>query len=126
MKWHWNIAAILVTLAVSAAITNGKISGMERLDEPKIKECLLSKPCIVTMDLTPLCGSDGRSYPNQGTIDCLNKCLKPEEGQYLLIRLLSEFFMISFYRSDSYDSRILQKGYSLNKTTITSSFNNIY
>ncbi|XP_044759909.1 uncharacterized protein LOC123317436 [Coccinella septempunctata] len=71
--------ALIVSLASSALIREGRISGFDRLKEPEIDRCLRSKMCPVTLDLRPTCASDGRTYVNLATIHCLNECLKPEE-----------------------------------------------
>ncbi|XP_044759947.1 uncharacterized protein LOC123317456 [Coccinella septempunctata] len=73
------VLALVASFAASSIMREGRLSGAERMNEPEIKQCLLSKVCIITMDLTPTCASDGKTYPNRGSIDCLNECLKPEE-----------------------------------------------
>ncbi|XP_045463009.1 uncharacterized protein LOC123672774 [Harmonia axyridis] len=73
------VCVFAMSLARSVPYIRGKISGGERMSEPEIAKCLREKPCIVTMDLTPMCGSDERTYPNRGSMECLNNCLKPEE-----------------------------------------------
>ncbi|XP_045463007.1 uncharacterized protein LOC123672772 [Harmonia axyridis] len=65
--------------AVPQSQTQGRISGADRLNQPEIAKCLQSINCAITFDFKPKCASDGRTYVNSRTIDCLNNCLKPNE-----------------------------------------------
>lgn len=74
---------VLVGLASSSIIREGKISGDARLRDPALQSCLHSKICPITLDFTPLCASDGKTYSNHRVIDCLNECLEEKESKYL-------------------------------------------
>ncbi|XP_044759782.1 uncharacterized protein LOC123317356 [Coccinella septempunctata] len=73
------LCALFATLASSSPIGEGTINGDARMNEPDIKKCLESKPCIITFDFTPTCASDGKTYSNERVIGCLNECLKQED-----------------------------------------------
>ncbi|XP_014235090.1 turripeptide OL11-like isoform X1 [Trichogramma pretiosum] len=38
--------------------------------------------CITTYEFLPVCGSNGKSYPNEGTLKCANEC----EGGNIQVR----------------------------------------
>lgn len=73
------LCSVLVSLATSTIIPEGDLDGDYRLREPEIQECHYAKPCLMTRQYAPACGSDGKTYSNRGVIYCLNECLKPEE-----------------------------------------------
>ncbi|KAK9887545.1 hypothetical protein WA026_023267 [Henosepilachna vigintioctopunctata] len=54
---------------------NGYLSGMHRWNDPKLNDCV--HWCPVLMSLTPVCASDGKTYPNISYIKCLQKCVEP-------------------------------------------------
>ncbi|KAL3284571.1 hypothetical protein HHI36_018728 [Cryptolaemus montrouzieri] len=66
-----------IALSQPALIKNGRMSGMDRLNDPKLSSCL--SRCPVTLDLNPQCASDGKSYANLAVIDCMKKCTEPSE-----------------------------------------------
>ncbi|KAK9887543.1 hypothetical protein WA026_023265 [Henosepilachna vigintioctopunctata] len=64
---------------------NGKLSGLERMEDPKLKDCI--HRCPVLIDFIPQCASDGRTYPNASSLRCMNLCLKPS-GEELTVTSL--------------------------------------
>ncbi|KAK9887542.1 hypothetical protein WA026_023264 [Henosepilachna vigintioctopunctata] len=81
LKYSILVTIVLLVHSVSSSSDNfdldfnGKMSGLERMKDPKIKRCMES--CPVTLNFLPQCASDGKSYPNASTIRCMNYCLKP-------------------------------------------------
>lgn len=73
--------ALIVSVATSNILREGRISGAERLNDPEISKCLDKKNCPVTMDFRPTCASDGKTYVNHAIIRCLNECLKADERE---------------------------------------------
>ncbi|KAK9887544.1 hypothetical protein WA026_023266 [Henosepilachna vigintioctopunctata] len=55
---------------------------MERMKDPKLKNCL--DKCPAYLDLNPQCASDGKTYPSTSSFHCMQKCLKPH-GEELTI-----------------------------------------
>nr|QXT24553.1 Kazal type serine protease inhibitor-like venom protein [Pachycrepoideus vindemmiae] len=42
--------------------------------EDDIDDC----PCVASLNWDPKCGSDGKTYPNQRSIECHNECKRDD------------------------------------------------
>ncbi|XP_044759859.1 uncharacterized protein LOC123317405 [Coccinella septempunctata] len=72
----------LVSLIVLASArdpiysSKGTLSGdILRGNDSRIKGCL--ETCPTVRSLLVVCGTDGKSYANKGSVECADKCLKP-------------------------------------------------
>ncbi|XP_044759793.1 uncharacterized protein LOC123317366 isoform X1 [Coccinella septempunctata] len=69
----------LIFLASARALSRfpfGLPSGeILRIEDPRIKDCV--ERCPIPRIVSIVCGTDGLSYINEGSVRCMDKCLKP-------------------------------------------------
>ncbi|XP_044759819.1 uncharacterized protein LOC123317366 isoform X5 [Coccinella septempunctata] len=65
---------VLASARDSIYIPKPTLSG-DILRDPRIKDCV--ERCPIPRIVSIVCGSDGKSYINEGSVRCADKCLKP-------------------------------------------------
>ncbi|KAL3275631.1 hypothetical protein HHI36_020384 [Cryptolaemus montrouzieri] len=68
-------SVLFVTLVVSIPTDSNVESSSPSSGDSEI-QCKLH--CKQTKEYKPLCGKDGRTYPNHSAVDCHNECAKAE------------------------------------------------
>ncbi|XP_045463012.1 uncharacterized protein LOC123672777 [Harmonia axyridis] len=77
------IILFFYVILLQTALLKGMMSGMERLQEPQMSACLKKIFCLTSREMMPVCLSDGRTYATRSIVECLNRCLPPEQNVHI-------------------------------------------